>query len=143
MQTRTVTQWLELIRGDFAGTPVDHIDVRLVDFDPARLQDYADVLPDPGSWINFSDPTAHRLFLAYGGAITSLDNLNRLEAAVHIASCLQDYVIDESEQPWPTVNIDGRDVVLDPALDAGSPVWQHIGSGYHRPLGQLNGGDRS
>jgi hypothetical protein len=138
---RTIEDWLAVVLGDFSGTPVADVDVRLVRLDPARLDEVAATLPDAATWIAPGDPTARRLLLRVGTNVTSLDQVADAPAAfaVEVASYLQDVVMDELNRPWPEVPArDGRSTVLEPRLGPeGMPEW--AGRGVVREFGRLDG----
>lgn len=124
---RTIADWMEVVLIDFYDTPVADVEVRIIEFDPARLDEPAGTLPDATTWISADDPTARRLLLRVGANVTSLDELADAPAAtaVEVASYLQDFVMDELNRPWPEIRTpDGRTAVLEPRLgQAGRPEW--------------------
>lgn len=141
MAKASVADWLPVILADFAGTPVADFEVRLIDFDPVRPGDLVALVPDIQTWAIPSDPTAHRLLLKVvmtapdwfpeGRMPTNLMTLDwgdPEELAVHIASTLQDHVMDNLNTTWPDVAVDGRTVVLEPRLGPdGTPRWEGRG----------------
>lgn len=116
---------LALVLRDFAGTPVATAEVRLIDFDPARPADFSTVLIEPESWVIPSAPTERRLLLAVVDNVTAVEPVDDVpQIVVEIASALQDFVMDKTNQPWPEVTSDGRSTILEPALAPdGSPCW--------------------
>lgn len=124
---RTIEDWMEVVLIDFDGTPVADVDVRIIDFDPARLDELAETLPDASMWISSDEPTARRLLLQVGTNVTSLDEIADAPTtvAVEVASHLQDFVMDQINRPWPEIRAsDGRSAVLEPRLGPeGLPEW--------------------
>ncbi|MBL7496993.1 hypothetical protein I6A84_37495 [Frankia sp. CNm7] len=143
----SVSAWLPVILADFAGTPVADFEVRLIDFDPARLGDLAGLDPTVEDFIRkgvAADPYAHQLVLKVAFGRSGAMNLRDLDPAgdpealaVEIASTLQDHVMDHLNTTWPEVTVDGRTVVLEPRLGPdGTPRWE--GRGVEPcPFGQL------
>jgi hypothetical protein len=126
----SIAAWFSLIMSDFASTPAADIDVRLIDFDPARSAEFSSLIPDIGSWIDPHDPSAHRLLLKVADNVSSFDELasDPIALAVAIASTLQDFVMDETGSPWPEVTVDGRRVLMEPRLAPdGAPRWEGRG----------------
>ncbi len=126
MITQSAELALLLVLRDFAGTAATTSAARLVDFDPARLELVVDLLPDPSSWVDCTDPDAHRLLFLAAGGIFSLDDVPDATGAlaVEMASILQDVVIDDLFRPWPQVAVGGRSVVLEPRVGAdGTAGW--------------------
>ena len=134
----SIDEWLGVVLDDFRGTPVDAADVKLIDFDPARLPEFAEV-PDAASWAVPGAPSQHRLLLRVDQNVTSLDELagSPLAAAVEIASYLQDFAMDALNRPWPqAADPDGGTTVLEPRLRSdGTPEW--AGRGITCRFGEL------
>jgi hypothetical protein len=65
-------------------------------------------------------------------------DLDEEQAAVEVASRLQDDAIDRLGAPWPTLVLPGgREAVLEPRLSSdGAGVWA-TKAGYRCPIGQL------
>lgn len=134
----SIDEWLSVVLSDFGGTPVADADVALIDFDPMRLPEFADV-PDAASWTVPGAPSQHRLLLRVDQNVTSLDELagSPPAAAVEIASYLQDYAMDALNRPWPQASgPDGSTTVLEPRLRSdGTPEW--AGRGVTCRFGEL------
>jgi hypothetical protein len=118
---------MEVVLIDFDDTPVADVDVRIINFDAARLGELAETLPDASMWIPADEPTAKRLLLQVGANVTSLDEFADAPAtvAVEAASYLQDFVMDQLNRPWPEIRApDGQSAVLEPRLGPeGAPEW--------------------
>lgn len=121
---------LAVVLRDFAGTPAASADIRLIDFDPARFADFATVLAEPESWIDPAAPTERRLLLTVVHNVTAIEPVDDIaRIAVEIASVLQDFVIDETNRPWPEATLGGRTTVLEPGLAPdGLPCWAARGA---------------
>jgi hypothetical protein len=127
---------LSTVLVDFVGTPVDDVVVAIVHVNPERPQDSG--LDDAQSWIDPNRPELSRVLLRVDGNYTSLDDLDSDEAMiVELAGHLQDYVIDQTSQPWPVfADQSGKERVLVPRLDDhGAPVWA-AESLADRPIGR-------
>jgi hypothetical protein len=135
----TPVEWFPQVMADFAGTPAAGADVRLIDFDPARRDALAHLIPDIETWVDPHDPAAHRLLLKVADNVRSFDELagDPEELAVAVASTLQEFVMDETGSPWPQVSAGERRVVLEPRLDPdGKPRWEARGV-HHCSFGHL------
>jgi len=56
-------QWLKKLLRDLQATPVDDLSVRLLDLDPTRITQVAQVLPDAETWLDPEPADAHSLLL--------------------------------------------------------------------------------
>jgi hypothetical protein len=120
------------------------------DFAEARLQfpgiafrpvsEWDDVHPPAGP-VPGGEPDGGEgdLVAISGGHSFRVDgDLDDEQAAVEVASHLQDDAIDRLGAPWPTLLLpDGREAVLEPRLSSdGVGVWS-AKAGYRCPIGQL------
>jgi hypothetical protein len=142
VERRSVDDWLTRILRDFSSTAVDATNVRLINL--AEVAEGATVdIPDIGSWTDPADPDSAGLLLVVGRNATAIAGPSKgsaAAAAVEIASYLQDFVMDDLNQPWPQIEHLGNTIVLEPKLDdSGMPVW--TGRGIIRPFGELHSQD--
>jgi hypothetical protein len=137
--SRSVHDWLASILRDFSSTAVDTADVRLINLAEVAGGGTVD-FPDVASWVDPADPDSPGLLLVVGRNATVIAGSKEGSAeaaAVEIASYLQDIVMDDLNQPWPQVQLQGGTIVLEPRLDdSGVPVW--AGRGVICAFGELH-----
>ncbi len=113
---------------DFSGTPVDTVDVRLMELDPDNLdEESATIIEDLCGWVDPDAPGRHRLLLKIDNNVASVEPMDNVATlTVDVLSHLQDFVMDELGAPWPEVeNSDQTTSVLEPTLDIrGRPGWK-------------------
>jgi hypothetical protein len=85
------------------------------------------------SWLDGLPDGSTRWVLTVGGSQTAIDATTEPQAAVDIASYVQDVVIDELGAPWPEIPGVG---VLDAAVIDGVAWWTHAAHPYAR-VGEL------
>jgi hypothetical protein len=92
--------------------------------------------PEPGGEPDADDGD---LVAISGGHSFRVDgDLDAEQAAVEVASRLQDDAIDQLGAPWPTLVLpDGREVVLEPELSPHRVAVWTTRTGYSCPVGEL------
>jgi|SRR4051812_44996300 alpha-beta hydrolase superfamily lysophospholipase len=108
------------------------------DFADPRLEFPGIALRPVSEWDDVHPPASDLVAISGGHSFRVDGDLDEEQAAVEVASRLQDDAIDQLGAPWPTLVLPGgREAVLEPRLSSdGAGVWA-TKAGYRCPIGQL------